>query len=102
MDQGPYTLGVWVVKAGKEDAFIEAWKEFAEWTKSSCTGARSVLLLRDRNEPGRFVSIGPWRSEQDVQEWRVSEGFRTRIEHLKPLLERFEPGSYNPVFSIDA
>ena len=101
MDENLYTLGVWLVKAGNEDAFIKAWGEFAEWTKSSFAGASSVVLLRDRSEPRRFVSVGPWRSEKDVQEWRASEGFRTRVEELKPLLERFEPGSYSPVISID-
>jgi heme-degrading monooxygenase HmoA len=82
--------------------FIEAWREFAEWTKATFAGANSVILLRDRNEPRRFVSVGPWHSEKDVEQWRASEGFRTRVEGLKPLLERFEPGSYTEVLRLDA
>lgn len=102
MSESLYTLGIWIVKAGKEDEFIEAWRNFAEWTKSSFAGASSVVLLRDRNDSRRFVSVGPWRSDKDVQEWRASEGFRMRVEELKPLLEGFEPGSYTEVLSLDA
>jgi heme-degrading monooxygenase HmoA len=101
VDESLYTLGIWLVKAGKEDDFIQAWSAFAEWTKSSFGGARSVILLRDRSEPRRFVSVGPWRSDKDVEEWRASEGFRTRVEQLKPMLERFEPGSYTPVVNLE-
>jgi hypothetical protein len=26
-----WTNGIWIVKAGEEDAFIAAWREFASW-----------------------------------------------------------------------
>ncbi len=33
MDQ-LYTHGTWKVKRGREDEFIDAWRELAEWTKT--------------------------------------------------------------------
>ena len=26
-----YTSGIWIVKEGEEDAFVAAWKQFAQW-----------------------------------------------------------------------
>ena len=58
----PYTMGTWVTQPEKEDAFVAAWREFADWTSREVGGATSALLLRDVAEPRRFVSIGPWES----------------------------------------
>jgi heme-degrading monooxygenase HmoA len=95
-----YTMGVWVAKPGKEEQFVDAWREMAAWTASSFEGTTTALLLRDQNDGRRFVSFGPWRSEEDVAAWRASEGFRDRVQGLQPLLERFEPGSFTAVCRI--
>jgi heme-degrading monooxygenase HmoA len=95
-----YTLGVWIVKAGSEDAFVHAWSEFALQTKAEFDGAISVVLLKDATNPRRFVSVGPWRSEEDVTRWRESEAFKDAIGRIKPLLESFQPGSFSPVYRI--
>lgn len=96
-----YTHGNWVAKPGKEDEFIAIWTELATWTKASFEGAISVVLLRDENDPRKFVSVGPWRSREDVAAWRASEGFRTRVERLQSVLEQFEPGVYRAIWNSD-
>ena len=30
-----YTTGTWIVKAGEELAFVQAWTEFASWASAS-------------------------------------------------------------------
>ncbi len=89
-----YTLGIWVVKPGLEEAFLEEWSRFAQWTKSACAGAESVVLLQDSVNPRRFISVGPWRSAQDVAAWRETEQFKAAVSRMRPMLESFEPGSF--------
>ena len=57
-----FTHGTWIVKPGREEEFVEAWCEFADWTRMQIPGARGTLL-RDREERNRFHGFGPWPSE---------------------------------------
>jgi heme-degrading monooxygenase HmoA len=94
-----YTLGVWRVKPGREADFVNAWDEFARWTVES--GYESTgTLLRDRSEPGRFVSFGPWPSAEAAEEWRDSSGFAERVGALRDTLDSFEPGTYDVVLRV--
>ena len=54
-----YSNGVWHVKDGEEDAFVEAWREFALWGHT-WPGCGTLRLVRDRHEPSRYMSFGPW------------------------------------------
>lgn len=94
-----YTLGVWRAKPGREADFVNAWDELARWTVES--GYESTgTLLRDRSEPGRFVSFGPWPSVDAAEEWRASDGFAERLAKLRESLESFEPGTYDVVLRV--
>ena len=42
-----YTLGIWMVKPGKEAAFIKAWDNFALWTSMNQQGAQNAVLVQD-------------------------------------------------------
>jgi heme-degrading monooxygenase HmoA len=85
-----YTSGDWMVKPGREEEFIEAWHDLAEWTATEIAPGASAMLLRDRDEPARFRSFGPWDSDEQVAAWRQSEGFLARIGRIRELLDRFE------------
>jgi hypothetical protein len=50
-----YTTGTWEVSAGNDDAFVEAWMEFAAWA-SGMPGAGVLSLARRPRRPHRFVS----------------------------------------------
>jgi heme-degrading monooxygenase HmoA len=86
----PYTSGTWIVKAGNEEEFVAAWTELASWTSEEIVPGARALLLRDRDDPSRFVSFGPWESDQQVADWRGSDGFASRVDRIQRLLERFE------------
>jgi heme-degrading monooxygenase HmoA len=94
-----YTMGVWQVKPGREDDFVNAWDELARWTVESGFDSTGTLL-RDRSRPGRFVSFGPWPSVEAADEWRGSPGFAERLEALRDTLEGFEPGTYDVVLRV--
>jgi heme-degrading monooxygenase HmoA len=85
-----YTSGDWLVKPGREEEFIEAWHELAEWTAAEIAPGARAMLLHDRDEPALFRSLGPWDSDPQVAAWRQSEGFAARIGRIRELLDRFE------------
>ena len=86
-----FTTGSWRVMNGKDQEFVDAWRELAEWTSSNVDGAAWAKLLQDRDDPRHFVSFGPWRSMEAIEAWRGSEGFQQRVGRLRELLESFEP-----------
>ena len=69
------------------------------WTESRFSGARTVLL-RDRDEPSRFYSFGPWESPDAVAEWRAAPEFQEAVVRLRELGEGFEPHTLDPVLEI--
>jgi heme-degrading monooxygenase HmoA len=93
-----YTMGIWLVKAGREDEFVAAWQEMAEWTMREVEGAEpGGTLLRDRGQPDRFVSFGPWPDEETIAGWRNNPGFKERVGRMRDLLQDFSPAILDPV-----
>jgi quinol monooxygenase YgiN len=62
-----YTSGSWRVKPGKEDEFVAAWQELASWTAAEMPGAMWATLIRDQDDPSRFLSFGPWESGDEIE-----------------------------------
>jgi len=94
-----YTVGVWKVKPGEEDAFVSAWRDLAMATAADYAGA-SAVLLRDRDTPNLFVSAGPWDSLEQIGTWRESTTFTSGVGAIRPHLESFEPHTMDPVVTI--
>ena len=97
---GLYTLGDWHVKDGSEQAFVEAWREFGEWTVANAPGSTFAKLLQDETDASHFVSFGPWRDESAVAAWRENSGFKERVGRLQGLLESFVPRSMSVAAEI--
>lgn len=91
-----WTFARWVAIPGKEEEFVEAWGDLAEWTVTQFPDAKGTLL-RDRDVPNVFFSFGPWRDPDQVQAWRASEGFGQRVSRIRELVEEFEPHTLDPV-----
>jgi quinol monooxygenase YgiN len=85
-----YTHSVWRVKPGREDEFVRLWLDLVQWSSEQGLTAKAKLL-RDPDNPGLFISFGPWESLGKVAVWRSSRGFHERIAALQQLLEAFEP-----------
>lgn len=85
-----FTHGRWTVAPGKEDEFVAAWRDLAEWTSDSIPGAGWARLLQDKEHPNVFLSFGPWESLGAIQEWRSADGFTERIGKMRGLLDDFE------------
>lgn len=85
-----YTSGSWIPKPGGEETFVAAWKEFAAWA-SSMPGAGRLQLIRDLDEPERFVSFGAWEHIEQVRAWKSSPEFRGRMARVQEHVDEFRP-----------
>lgn len=85
-----WTHGNWVVKAGTEAAFEEAWTRLARAAMGAYEG-EPPILLRDRERPNVFKTFGAWPSIEAIEAFRTSDLFRGAVDEIRPLLESFEP-----------
>ena len=85
-----YTTGSWRPFPGHEDAFLEEWREFAEWS-AGMPGAHSTVLARDQRDPERFVSFMGWDSLDDVRAWKSSSEFKPRMARVQAHIDKFAP-----------
>ena len=69
---------------------MRRWEELAHWSALQGLTSRA-RLLRDVDEPSRFVSFGPWESMESVRRWRAAPGFHERVARLQEVLDDFEP-----------
>ena len=95
------TTGTWRPKAGAEDAFVAAWREFAGWA-SSMPGAGTLRLARDTSDPERFISFGVWESAEAAHDWKASPEFRERMARVQAHVAQFEPSELDLVATADA
>lgn len=85
-----YTTGRWKPTPGKDDAFVEAWAEFAAWA-SGIPGAGTLRLTRDVRDSTVFVSFGRWKSIESVRIWKSGPEFRERLARVLQHVDEFEP-----------
>lgn len=65
-----YTVGIWRIKAGREDDFAKAWEELLGWTAKNQPGSKGAYMLQDPADPQRFITFGLWESEEAATAWR--------------------------------
>ena len=95
-----YSSGIWTVKEGEEDAFVEAWKEFVTWS-SAMPGSGTFRLVRDLEQPGRFMSFAPWESFESQHDWKEQPKFVELISKVREHCDEFEPHVYELVTTIE-
>jgi heme-degrading monooxygenase HmoA len=82
-----YTLIDWRVKKGKEQEFVEKWKQIAAANTAQFNPNGSVRLLRDDQHPTHFISLGEWPNVHTIQQWWASDGFRERLGQARDLVD---------------
>ena len=85
-----FTYGRFEVEPANQEAFVEAWTEFASWV-SARPGARSIRLFRDVRNPGRFISFGEWDDADAVRAFKGASEFKEGLGRLVQLAAEFEP-----------
>ena len=77
-----YTLGIWLVHPGRENDFVQAWRDLARKTQEDFPHAKAVLM-HDHDVRNRFISTGPWESLEQAEVWRASEVFKQSMEGMQ-------------------
>jgi heme-degrading monooxygenase HmoA len=95
-----YTSGLWVVKPGEEDAFVQAWTAFVTWA-STMSGSGTFRLVRDLDNPGRYMSFAPWDSFEAQAAWKQTPEFRESIGRVRSHCESFEPSTHELVTVVE-
>ena len=95
-----YTMGSWTPNPGREEAFVQAWSEFAAWA-SSQPGAGTLRLVRNLTAPERFVSFGDWKAIAVVRAWKGSPEFKERMARVLQHVSEFNPTELELVATAD-
>lgn len=98
--QETYTSGVWLAKAGEEDDFVAAWREFVAWARTM-PGCGTLRLVRDLDQPSRFMSFAPWESFETQRAWKELDEFRERMTVVRRHCDDFTPTTYELVTQVD-
>jgi heme-degrading monooxygenase HmoA len=85
-----FTYGRFEVDPANEEAFFEAWSEFAAWV-SERPANHGIRLVRDVRNAGRFLSLGLWDDADAIAEWKSSPEFKQRLGRIVSLAKEFEP-----------
>lgn len=103
MDEGiVYSVGLWTVKTGKEEAFLKTWTDFANWTLNNQKGSLSVVMLQDLEQKNQFISFGPWKNLESLQAWRQRPEFKVAFLKLKELCDEIKPNTMKSVINISS
>jgi quinol monooxygenase YgiN len=95
-----YSSGVWTAKEGREDEFARMWEADVMMLPSEHPGL-VPRLLRDRDNPRRFMSVvGPWRSIEALEAVRSSPAFQEGMDTMEDVLESLEVYTYELVAEV--
>jgi hypothetical protein len=87
-----WTHGVWVVKAGHEDQFVEAWRAMAGGAVAKFDPPGRPDVMRDRERPNVFRSFGGWDAGTVA---RFREFMKPHLEGIRELTESID------IFALD-
>jgi heme-degrading monooxygenase HmoA len=100
MTSGEYASGMWFVKPGNEDAFVERWRAWLTVSSAGIEGFGGAYLLRSDDHPNRFVSYSEWSDAGARDRWKQSSGFLDDFEECRAFCETFEGGDFTEIVHI--
>ena len=78
------------MKEGREDEFVRRWEEGAQGAVLAFPGVK-LMLLRDAESPGRFLSLAEgWRNREQIEAMRSTPQFQDSMASLWRLLDSGE------------
>ena len=86
-----YSIGAWTIKVGREEEFKSAWKDLAQWTAESGSGASEGVLVQDTEDPRLFYCFWPFDSREAVDRWRSDATFRQYLMRMRAYCESCRP-----------
>ena len=94
------TFGLWVVKEGRQAEFSRRWEESAGKLSLEFPGV-TFRLLRDRENPQRYVSLGEgWRNIEQVEAARSLPSFQDAMSSIWRVLDSGDLSTLDLVVEI--
>jgi quinol monooxygenase YgiN len=88
------------VKQGREGEFARRWQESADRLALDFPDVK-FMLLRDRENPRRFISLGEgWRTLDDIEAARSSPDFQDAMAAVWRMLETGELATLDLVSEV--
>ena len=95
-----YTSGIWVVKNGREADFARRWQESADSLALEVPDLK-FMLLHDRENPRRFVSLGEgWRNSDQIEAARSTPEFQDAMASIWRMLDSGEIATLDLIASV--
>lgn len=97
MEQQMYTLGVWHVQEGRQQEFINAWKDLGTIFGSLPEPPGKGVLIQSTTDSTLFYSFGPWNSSDAIEAMRNDRRAQEGIRKLIELCTDATPGSFQVI-----
>jgi quinol monooxygenase YgiN len=95
-----YSCGVWIVKEGKEKEFKQRWQAGADIGALENPGVK-FMLLQDRDDPRRFISLGEgWRNVEQLEAARSMPAYQDAMADTWRVLESGDLSILNLVAEV--
>lgn len=95
-----YASGNWHVHPGQAEEFVAQWRRLLTWTRDEHEGLDRAVLIASESDPQRFLSFAQWRSAEERDAWKGSDGFRQRMASCRALCDDFVGGDFAEVVRI--
>lgn len=88
-----YSLGIWTVRPGKTEEFIEAWQTIVEWlVENHPDGWRGeASLLQDLGSSNKFVSFSWSTMPEKTEELLAGIEYQSFLAGIQELCEEIQP-----------
>jgi hypothetical protein len=81
------TAGIWLVKKGREEEFARRWEQSASNLSLEFPDV-TFRLLRDRENPRRYLSLGEgWRNVEQIESARALPSFQDAMSSIWNVLD---------------
>ena len=92
--------GVFHVREGQVEAFLERWADLIAWTRDHHPSMGRASLSQCDSDPQRFTSHSHWTSAEARQAWRAEPGYRERSARCRELCDEYLAGDYSEVLAF--
>jgi hypothetical protein len=88
-----YRAGVWIVKPGKVQEFMKAWKTQGEWLIENHPNVWNgeAVLLQDTENPSKFLSFAWSATPEKTEELLAGEETQSFMADIQKLCEEIQP-----------
>ena len=95
-----YSCGVWIVKKGKEKEFKQRWQAAVDTAALEYPGVK-FMLLQDRDDSQRFISLGEgWRNPEQLEAARSLPSYQDAMAATWRVLESGDISALNLVAEV--